>query len=327
MSNIIADLVPDACEIINHLRDHLGVGIRWNGLFLCFEIAFSYGNDEGQWLPASPDWRGDPLHCRVRHMLGKAACRRSLGTYQGYDAMLQRLRASRETQRHPLDHLPFVYGMEPACGPDSLVAHTAALHKAYRPLPRHLPLLTIPHEYPLMPAKWAHLQDYVFDLQPLSEACSYRLGNLWRRSGERGQRTVVMVGTPTIEQERSVILSIARPPDPEMAWQEAAESLGLRWGMGQRTVEMVERTVALRLQPWKSGARRRQAIALWTGPRLKRRYRNYGSEWTTDCWQVSGRNPSNGRYKKSGVSRRKTRHTRNGGSHARFSRPTRSQAQ
>ena len=238
--NNIADYTPDVQEIVAHLRDHLGVSIRWNGLFLCFEIAFSCGNDEGQWLPASPDWRGDPIHCRVRHMLSRAACRRSLGTYQGYDAMLQRLRSSRETQHHPLDHLPFVYGMEPVAGPDSLVGHTAALHKAYRPFARHLPLLTIPCEYPLMPAKWAHLQDYVFDLQPLSEACSYRLGNLWRRSGERGRRTVVMVGTPTLAQERSVILSFAPPPDPETAWQEAAESLGLRWGMRQEAVEMVE---------------------------------------------------------------------------------------
>ena len=184
MSNIVADYIPDTRTIVAHLRDHLGVGIRWNGLFLCFEIAFSCGNDEGQWLPASPDWRGDPIHCRLRHMLGKTNCRRSLGTYQGYDAMLQLLRASRETQCHPLDHLPFAYGMEPVAGSDSLVAHTAALHKAYRPMPRHLPLLAIPHEYPLMPAKWAHLRDYVFNLQPLSETCSYRLGNLWRRSGE-----------------------------------------------------------------------------------------------------------------------------------------------
>ena len=224
------NFICDNATVIAHLGENLGVNIRWNGLFLCFEIRFPQDGD--RWLPASPEWRYDDVHRQLRDLINSHPERRSLGTWKGYDQMLRQLRSHRETQYHPLSDLPSVTGDMPQ-DRSSLVAHMAAIRKTYR-LPSEVPyqrLLTIPHEMPLMPTKWAHLERYAFDFRLLRDVPASWVEVVWRQSNAPGRRVVVLVGTPTRAQLRRGFLCVAEPPDPETAWQEVAKPLGLQQGL------------------------------------------------------------------------------------------------
>ena len=214
-------------EIVHHLRDNLDVDLRWNGLFLCFEARLPYTG--GDWIPASPNWQRDPIHQQVRDIINSHPRRRILGTWKGYDAMLRQIRRCPETQYHPLDDLAALAGA-PGSFQAQLSAHITAVQKAYRsPYDcNHQRVLTIRHPMPLMPARWAHLESYVFHLQPITSVPPVWMNSVWRRSNLPGKRVIVLVGTPTLAQERSGYLAVQEPPDPEMAWQEAAWWAGMQ---------------------------------------------------------------------------------------------------
>ena len=216
-------------EIVAHLQGNLDIGLRWNGLFRCFEVKFPSGEDAGRWLPASPlpRWQNDDVHRRLREKLAASPRRRTLGTWRGYDAMLRRVRLCRELEHRPLIESPPVMEVDCATGSDRLAAHIAAFRKAYRTtLPNLPPLLTVPHGGPLMPSKWERYQEHVFDVRALDGMSPADLGRLWSKSCQRGERVVVMVGTPTERQAGSGYLSVADElPDPEAAWQDAQRHL------------------------------------------------------------------------------------------------------
>ena len=117
-------------------------------------------------------------------------------------------------------NLPPLEG-DPKVAPWELVAHFSALQKVTLPEPPSQPLLTIPHDAPLVPAVWADVEGFIFDKRPVEGLTPAELHCLLVRSNHSCRRVVVLVGTPTEEQVATGCLRVEFAPDPETAWQSA----------------------------------------------------------------------------------------------------------
>ena len=123
-----------------------------------------------------------------------------------------------EVEHRYFADLPPLEG-DPKIAPWELVAHFSALQKVTLPSLPHQPLLTIPHDAPLVPSVWADAEGFIFDKRPVEGLTPADLHCLLVRSNHSCRRVIVLVGTPTEEQVATGCLRVEFAPDPETAWQ------------------------------------------------------------------------------------------------------------
>ena len=210
---------PSGAQTLRVLET-LGIIIRWNVLFRCYEIRLP---DAGGWLPASQDWKRDDVHAKVRWSVNQHPEFRHHAADLAYGNALELVHRTSESAGYsPLDDLTPLPRGHAVTPPHALVAHITALQKVEGACPPpEQPLLVLPESTPLMPAAWADLERFAFDVRSTRGVTKRELESLYRCSNAPDRRPVVLVGPLKPALVKSGLVRVEEGFDPEWAFQEA----------------------------------------------------------------------------------------------------------